>query len=119
MTTDGRPVLLVGASGLAREVLPLLAEEGRTVLGVLDDRYADLPPVLPPPYDHVPVLGPVSSAPDHPDAALLLCVGPERGTAPRCRTGSGRARGSRPSSTRRCATPPGAPSGPVPSSWPV
>jgi sugar O-acyltransferase (sialic acid O-acetyltransferase NeuD family) len=76
MTTDGRPVLLVGASGLAREVLPLLAEEGRPVLGVLDDRYADLPPVLPPPYDHVPVLGPVSSAPDHPDAALLLCVGP-------------------------------------------
>lgn len=68
----GGPLLLIGASGLAREVLPLAAEAGRPVLGVLDDRHADLPPII----GGVPVLGPVSSAAAYPDADLLLCIGP-------------------------------------------
>lgn len=73
MTVSGdRPLLLVGAGGLAREVLPVVKEAGRPVLGVLDDRYADLPPTV----GGVPVLGPVAEAASHPDADLLLCVGP-------------------------------------------
>lgn len=70
----GGPLLLVGASGLAREVLPVAAEAGHEVLGVLDDRHADLPPAL----GGAPVLGPVSAAAEHPGARLLLCVGPSR-----------------------------------------
>lgn len=66
------PLLLVGAGGLAREVLAVAAEAGRPVRGVLDDRYADLPPTV----GGVPVLGPVGEAADHPDAELLLCIGP-------------------------------------------
>lgn len=70
----GGPLLLVGASGLAREALAVAREAGRPVLGVLDDRHADLPPSV----GGVPVLGPVSEAAAHPDAELLLCVGPSR-----------------------------------------
>ena len=71
-TAGGRPLLLVGASGLAREVLPVAAEAGRAVLGVLDDRHADLPPRI----GGVPVRGPVLDAAAHPGADLLLCIGP-------------------------------------------
>lgn len=73
----GGPLLLIGASGLAREVLPVAAEAGRPVLGVLDDRYADLPPTI----GGVPVLGPVAEAASHPDADLLLCIGPSASRA--------------------------------------
>lgn len=65
------PVLLVGASGLAREVLPVLLEAGRKVLGILDDRHADLPPAV----GGVPVLGGVADAAAYPEARLLLCIG--------------------------------------------
>jgi sugar O-acyltransferase (sialic acid O-acetyltransferase NeuD family) len=77
MTATRGPLLLVGASGLAREVLALAAEAGRPVLGVLDDRHADLPPTV----GGVPVLGPVAQAPAYPDADLLLCVGPSMSRA--------------------------------------
>lgn len=70
----GAPLLLIGASGLAREVLPLAAGSGHDVLGILDDRHADLPPTI----GGVPVLGPVASAAAHPEARLLLCIGPSR-----------------------------------------
>ncbi|GHH72630.1 NeuD/PglB/VioB family sugar acetyltransferase [Promicromonospora soli] len=70
----GVPLLLIGASGLAREVLPLAAEAGYEVLGVLDDRHADLPPTI----GGVPVLGPVTEASAHLEADILLCVGPSR-----------------------------------------
>lgn len=66
------PLLLIGASGLAREVLPVLAEAGHELLGILDDRHADLPPTV----GGVPVLGPVTDAAAHPGVRLLLCVGP-------------------------------------------
>ncbi|MCF4119980.1 NeuD/PglB/VioB family sugar acetyltransferase [Antribacter sp. KLBMP9083] len=66
-----RPVLLVGASGLAREVLAVLREAGRKVVGILDDRHADLPPAV----AGVPVVGGVSDAAAYPEARFLLCVG--------------------------------------------
>ncbi|PUB29938.1 sugar O-acyltransferase (sialic acid O-acetyltransferase NeuD family) [Promicromonospora sp. AC04] len=68
--TGGGSLLLVGASGLAREVLPITA--GYDVRGILDDRHADLAPVI----GGVPVLGPVASAAAHSRALLLLCIGP-------------------------------------------
>lgn len=64
-------VVLVGASGLAREVIPVLREAGRNILGVLDDRHALLAPTL----SGVPVLGGIDDVGDYPDAELLVCVG--------------------------------------------
>ena len=65
-------VLLVGASGLAREVIPVLREAGREILGVLDDRHAELPRTV----GGVPVLGGIDDAGLHPDADVLVCIGP-------------------------------------------
>jgi sugar O-acyltransferase (sialic acid O-acetyltransferase NeuD family) len=67
-------VLLVGASGLAREVIPVLREAGREIRGVLDDRHAELPRTV----GGVPVLGGIDDAGRHPDADLLVCIGPGR-----------------------------------------
>lgn len=66
-----RAVLLVAASGLAREVLPVLRESGRDVLGFLDDRHPELPRTI----GGAPVLGGIDDAPLYPDADLLVCVG--------------------------------------------
>ncbi|AXH96405.1 acetyltransferase [Ornithinimicrobium avium] len=65
-------LLLVGASGLAREVLAVVRQLGsHRVVGVLDDDVAlhgtDL--------DGVPVLGGPEEEAGHPDAQLLLCPG--------------------------------------------
>lgn len=63
-------VLLIGASGLAREALAVIREAGvHRVVGVLDDQrtVGDL-------VDGVPVLGPVSLAARRPEA-LLVCIG--------------------------------------------
>ncbi len=65
-------VLILGASGLAREVLPVLREQGRDVLGILDDRHAELPRTV----GGVPVLGGIADVGLYPDAELLACVGP-------------------------------------------
>ncbi|MFD9733006.1 acetyltransferase [Umezawaea sp. NPDC059074] len=71
-----RPLLLVGAGGLARECLAALAaveEAGTaswTVLGLLDDdpaRHGDL-------VDGTPVLGGSDLVHEHPDAAVLVCT---------------------------------------------
>jgi sugar O-acyltransferase (sialic acid O-acetyltransferase NeuD family) len=64
-------VLLVGVSGLAREVLPVLRESGRDVLGVLDDRYDVLPPTM----SGTPVLGNVDDVARYPEAEVLICIG--------------------------------------------
>lgn len=64
-------LLLVGASGLAREVLPLLRGAGRESLGILDDRHPDLPRTI----AAVPVLGGIEDVAAHPDAEVLVCVG--------------------------------------------
>ncbi|PWC05174.1 NeuD/PglB/VioB family sugar acetyltransferase [Agromyces badenianii] len=64
-------VLLVGASGLFREVVPVLREANRELLGVLDDRHAALPRTI----GGVPVLGGIDDVALSPDAEVLVCVG--------------------------------------------
>ncbi len=65
-------LLLVGASGLAREVQAAVRAAGsHRVVGVLDDDAARHGSDL----AGVPVLGDVLAAMDHPDAQLVLCVG--------------------------------------------
>jgi len=66
-----RPLLLIAASGLAREVLPVVRESGRKVLGFLDDRHDGLPPTI----ADAPVLGGIDDAARYPHADLLVCVG--------------------------------------------
>jgi sugar O-acyltransferase (sialic acid O-acetyltransferase NeuD family) len=65
------PLILVAASGLAREALAVVRRSGHEVVGVLDDDVTRGGTTL----DGVPVLGPVEEVKDHPDSALLLCVG--------------------------------------------
>ena len=64
-------VLLVGASGLCREVIPVLKEAGRRIIGVLDDRHS----LLAPAFFGTPVLGGVDDIARYPDAEVLVCVG--------------------------------------------
>jgi sugar O-acyltransferase (sialic acid O-acetyltransferase NeuD family) len=66
-----RPVLLIAASGLAREVLPVVRESGRAVLGFLDDRHLELPRTI----GGAPMLGGIDDIPLYPDADVLVCVG--------------------------------------------
>ncbi len=65
------PLLLVAASGLAREVLSVCEALGRPVVGVLDDDPAKEGALL----GSSPVLGPLERVRHHPDAAVLLCAG--------------------------------------------
>jgi sugar O-acyltransferase (sialic acid O-acetyltransferase NeuD family) len=71
------PLLLVAASGLAREVLSVCAATGQEVVGVLDDDPARAGAVL----DGVPVLGGLERIADHPSASIVVCAG--RGAARR------------------------------------
>ena len=72
MTDVRRPLLLIAASGLAREVAAAARAAGRDVLGCLDDDPArwgsDAAPGL-------RVLGGVDEVKQHPDAELLICAG--------------------------------------------
>ena len=65
------PLLLIAASGLAREVLPVVQESGRAVLGFLDDRHVELPRTI----GGAPMLGGIDDIPLYPDAQVLVCVG--------------------------------------------
>jgi len=67
----GLPVLLVAASGLAREVMSVLAHAGVPVLGFLDDD----PALARARIGGHAVLGPLEAAVDHPGSALVLCAG--------------------------------------------
>ncbi len=68
----GRPLILVAASGLAREVLSLVRAHGTyDVVGFLDDDIARHGTML----DGVPVLGGLDSVVDHPEPDLLVCAG--------------------------------------------
>lgn len=70
------PLVLVAASGLAREVLAMVRRDGgHEVVGFLDDdasRHGTM-------VDGVPVLGGIDAVTSIPDAELLVCAG--RGTA--------------------------------------
>ncbi|MET4637658.1 NeuD/PglB/VioB family sugar acetyltransferase [Mycetocola sp. 2940] len=65
-------ILMIGASGLAREVLAL-AQSGtsQVVFGVLDDGWADMAES----FAGVPVLGSIERAIEYIDIKLLVCVG--------------------------------------------
>ena len=66
------PLLLMAASGLAREVLAVLRRIGEYQLcGFLDDDRSLLSSTV----DGVPVLGPVSDVVHYPHARLLVCAG--------------------------------------------
>ncbi|WP_309620761.1 acetyltransferase [Salinibacterium sp.] len=65
------PLLLIAASGLAREVLPVIQGSGRVVLGFLDDRHVELPRTI----GGAPMLGGIDDIPLYPDAQVLVCVG--------------------------------------------
>lgn len=68
----GTPLVLVAASGLAREVLSSLEQQDRyEVVGILDDS----PALSGTSMHRVPVLGPISAAVDHPAAHLVVCAG--------------------------------------------
>ena len=66
-----RPLLLIAASGLAREVLPVVRESGRHIVGFLDDRHDELPPTI----AGAPMLGGIDDIALYPDADVLVCVG--------------------------------------------
>ncbi|TFD52123.1 acetyltransferase [Cryobacterium frigoriphilum] len=69
-------LLLVGASGLAREVLSVIRAAGAVdTVGMLDDS----PQLWGTRLAGVPVLGSLATVAEHPDAQLVLCVG--QGTA--------------------------------------
>lgn len=65
------PLLLVAASGLAREVLSVCEQTRVTVVGVLDDDPAKAGAR----FGTTTVLGSLELARNHPDAELLLCAG--------------------------------------------
>jgi sugar O-acyltransferase (sialic acid O-acetyltransferase NeuD family) len=72
-----RPLLLVGAGGLARETLAAARSAGDpqwTPLGFLDDNPATHGTVL----DGLPVLGPVDAVHGYPEAAVVICTGSSR-----------------------------------------
>ncbi len=69
---DPRPLLLVAASGLARETAVAARAAGVDLAGCLDDDQGlwgtEVAPGL-------PVLGGIETATEHPDAALTICAG--------------------------------------------
>ena len=72
-------LLLIAASGLAREVLAAVREGGRfDVIGILDDDAGRTGTIV----DGARILGPASDALRYPEAGVVVCVG----------AGSGRAR---------------------------
>jgi sugar O-acyltransferase (sialic acid O-acetyltransferase NeuD family) len=79
-----RPLLLVGAGGLARETLAAARSHDVpqwTPLGFLDDNPVRHGAVL----DGLPVLGPPEVVHEHPDAAVVICTGSGRDPGSRMR----------------------------------
>lgn len=69
---SAKPLLLVAASGLAREVLTILrATDDHAVLGVLDDDIA----LHGTSFDGLPVLGGLDAAANHSEADFVVCAG--------------------------------------------
>lgn len=65
------PLVLVGASGLAREVLSALEACGRSALAILDDDLS----LTGTSVNGVPIIGGVDDAVAHGNARFLVCVG--------------------------------------------
>ncbi|MDQ2796515.1 MAG: NeuD/PglB/VioB family sugar acetyltransferase [Actinomycetota bacterium] len=72
------PIVLVGASGLAREAVAAAHGSGRGVLGFLDDDPGLAGRTL---VHGLAVLGSLDAVGAYPDAALVLCVGKGAGRA--------------------------------------
>jgi sugar O-acyltransferase (sialic acid O-acetyltransferase NeuD family) len=65
-------LILIGASGLAREVLATVRDSGQfDVVGILDDDAAMAGTTM----DGSHILGPISHALNYPDAKAVICVG--------------------------------------------
>ena len=65
-------LIILGASGLAREALAVVRETGsHTPIGVLDDAFGQIPSI----FAGVPVLGRIANLDDHVQAEVLVCVG--------------------------------------------
>ena len=65
-------MLLIAASGLAREVLAAVRESGRSdVVGILDDDAGKTGAIV----DGVRILGPASDALSYPGAGVVVCIG--------------------------------------------
>jgi sugar O-acyltransferase (sialic acid O-acetyltransferase NeuD family) len=74
------PLLVVGAGGLARETLAAVqAGGGYKPLGYVDDNPALHGRIV----DGLPVLGPIDSVADHPDAQVVICTASTRDQASR------------------------------------
>lgn len=70
-----RPLILIAASGLAREAAEAVASANvYETIGILDDR----PSLWGTTVDGVPVLGSVESAANHPDVQIIVCTGSGR-----------------------------------------
>ena len=69
-------LLLIGASGLAREVLACVRESGQfDVVGILDDDESKVGSAL----DGAPIMGPASHALRYPEARVVVCIGAGKG----------------------------------------
>ena len=69
-------LLLIGASGLAREVLACVRENGQfDVVGILDDDESKVGSAL----DGAPIMGPASHALRYPEARVVVCIGAGKG----------------------------------------
>lgn len=82
--TAARPLLLVGAGGLAREVLGAVralntVSPAFDVLGMVDDDPARHGEII----DGVPVLGGSDTVHEHPDAQVVICTASTRNQASR------------------------------------
>ncbi|KRC62789.1 acetyltransferase [Agromyces sp. Root81] len=65
------PLLVIGASGLAREAIVVARAAGLDPIGIVDDDASRLPY----PVAGVPVIGPIDRVLSIPEARLLVCIG--------------------------------------------
>lgn len=65
------PLLVIGASGLAREVIAVASAVSLHPVGIVDDDASRLPYAV----DGVPVVGPTDTVLGFPEARLLVCIG--------------------------------------------